>query len=217
MTRPEHPRDPNTLVAALSRDQVSLQLGTFDLCCLAGLYLRADRDALAGVDPFKRTPGDFPEGVQMSKHRHRPPYPAELKKQTVELIHAGRSPAELAEEFEPTAQAIRAWVRQAAIARNGDRHRLESAIAIVGIRKARRVSLWQDVRRVWMAARPIRRAAGAVPGSNGRDTAIEISRFRPRVRGGGRSRLPPRRAAATSRAVGPGSLLGLDVGSWSAD
>lgn len=39
--------DPNILVAALSRDQVSLQLGTFDLCCLASLYLRADRDALA--------------------------------------------------------------------------------------------------------------------------------------------------------------------------
>lgn len=44
------PTDPNTLVAALSRDQVSLQLGTFDLCCLAGLYLRADRDALASFD-----------------------------------------------------------------------------------------------------------------------------------------------------------------------
>lgn len=42
-TRP----DPSTLVAALSRDKVSLELGTFDLCCLAGLYLRADRDALA--------------------------------------------------------------------------------------------------------------------------------------------------------------------------
>jgi chromosome partition protein MukF len=44
------PVDPNTLVAALSRDGVSLQLGTFDLCCLAGLYLRADRDALASFD-----------------------------------------------------------------------------------------------------------------------------------------------------------------------
>lgn len=42
--------DPTTLVAALSRDQVTLQLGTFDLCCLAGLYLRADRDALASFD-----------------------------------------------------------------------------------------------------------------------------------------------------------------------
>lgn len=44
------PPDPHTLVAALSRDQVSLQLGTFDLCCLAGLYLRADRDALASFE-----------------------------------------------------------------------------------------------------------------------------------------------------------------------
>lgn len=44
------PTDPGTLVAALSRDQVSLQLSTFDLCCLAGLYLRADRDALASFD-----------------------------------------------------------------------------------------------------------------------------------------------------------------------
>jgi transposase len=31
----------------------------------------------------------------------------------VELVRAGRSPAELAREFEPTAQAIRNWVRQA--------------------------------------------------------------------------------------------------------
>lgn len=53
--------------------------------------------------------------MSTSKKRHRPPYPAEFKKQMVELVHAGRSPAELAEEFEPTAQAIRAWVRQAAL------------------------------------------------------------------------------------------------------
>jgi transposase len=31
----------------------------------------------------------------------------------VELVRAGRSPEELAREFEPTAQAIRNWVRQA--------------------------------------------------------------------------------------------------------
>lgn len=39
--------DPNAVIAALSRDRVRLELGTFDLCCLAGLLLRADRDALA--------------------------------------------------------------------------------------------------------------------------------------------------------------------------
>jgi len=31
----------------------------------------------------------------------------------VELVHAGRSPEELAREFEPTAQSIRNWVAQA--------------------------------------------------------------------------------------------------------
>ena len=43
-------RDPNKLLAALSRDNVSLELNTFDLCCLAGLHLRADRDALASFE-----------------------------------------------------------------------------------------------------------------------------------------------------------------------
>ena len=42
----------------------------------------------------------------------RPPYPAELKRQIVELVRAGRSPAELAREFEPTAQTIQNWMRQ---------------------------------------------------------------------------------------------------------
>ena len=47
--RPSRP-DPSSLVAALSRDRISLELGTFDLCCLAGLYLRAGRDALASFE-----------------------------------------------------------------------------------------------------------------------------------------------------------------------
>ena len=43
----------------------------------------------------------------------RPPYPSELKHQIIELVRAGRSPAELAREFEPTAQTIQNWIRQA--------------------------------------------------------------------------------------------------------
>jgi len=43
----------------------------------------------------------------------RPPYPAEFRRQMVELARAGRTPEELAKEFEPSAQAIRNWVRQA--------------------------------------------------------------------------------------------------------
>ena len=36
-----------------------------------------------------------------------------MKRQIVELVRAGRSPAELAREFEPTAQTIQNWIRQA--------------------------------------------------------------------------------------------------------
>jgi len=45
--------------------------------------------------------------------RTRPPYPAEFQRQMVELVRAGRSPQELAKEFEPTAQSIAQWVRRA--------------------------------------------------------------------------------------------------------
>ena len=43
----------------------------------------------------------------------RPPYAPEFRQQMVELVRAGRSPEELAREFEPSAQAIRNWVSQA--------------------------------------------------------------------------------------------------------
>ncbi len=45
--------------------------------------------------------------------RSRRSYPPEFRQQMVELVRAGRSPASLAREFEPSAQAIRLWVRQA--------------------------------------------------------------------------------------------------------
>ena len=41
------------------------------------------------------------------------PYPAEFRKQMVDLVRAGRTPVSLAQEFEPTAQSIRNWVAQA--------------------------------------------------------------------------------------------------------
>ena len=43
----------------------------------------------------------------------RPPYPAEFRRQMVELVRAGRTPDELSREFEPSAEAIRQWVKQA--------------------------------------------------------------------------------------------------------
>jgi transposase len=40
----------------------------------------------------------------------RPPYSPEFRRQMVELVLAGRSPEELAREFEPMAQSIKNWV-----------------------------------------------------------------------------------------------------------
>ena len=48
----------------------------------------------------------------MSKSRRA--YAAEFRRQLVELVEAGRTPEELAREFEPTAQSIRNWVAQSA-------------------------------------------------------------------------------------------------------
>jgi len=45
--------------------------------------------------------------------RTRPPYPQEFRNRIIELARAGRTPAELAEEFEPTEQTIRNWIKQA--------------------------------------------------------------------------------------------------------
>ncbi len=44
--------------------------------------------------------------------RSRAPYPAAFRQQMVDLVRSGRSPEALAKEFEPTAQAIRNWVKQ---------------------------------------------------------------------------------------------------------
>ena len=43
----------------------------------------------------------------------RPPYAPEFRRQMVELLRAGRDPADLAREFEPPAQVIRNGVAQA--------------------------------------------------------------------------------------------------------
>lgn len=42
-------------------------------------------------------------------------YPPEFKRRMVELMRAGRSPEELAKEFEPSANTIRNWATQADI------------------------------------------------------------------------------------------------------
>ncbi|MCY0853680.1 transposase [Cupriavidus sp. D39] len=46
-------------------------------------------------------------------HKHRMPYAAAFRQQMIDLVHAGRTPEDLAKEFEPTAQTIYNWVAQA--------------------------------------------------------------------------------------------------------
>ncbi len=45
--------------------------------------------------------------------KSRSPYPAAFRQQMVELVRSGRTPGDLAREFEPSAEAIRHWVAQA--------------------------------------------------------------------------------------------------------
>ena len=59
------------------------------------------------VDTFRLWGG----GVQMPKTHS--PYAPEYRRQMVELVRSGRTPGELAREFECSASAIRNWVRQA--------------------------------------------------------------------------------------------------------
>jgi len=47
------------------------------------------------------------------KKSARPVYPPEFRRRMVELVRSGRTPEALAREFEPTAQSIRQWVKQA--------------------------------------------------------------------------------------------------------
>lgn len=42
-----------------------------------------------------------------------PPYPQKFRDQIIELARNGRSPSDLAEEFEPTQTTIRNWIKQA--------------------------------------------------------------------------------------------------------
>jgi transposase len=45
--------------------------------------------------------------------RTRPGYPPEFRRQIIELVRSGRSPTELAGEYEPSLATIRNWMKQA--------------------------------------------------------------------------------------------------------
>jgi transposase len=68
-----------------------------------------------------------------------PPYAPEFRRPIVELVRAGRDPADLAREFEPSARAIRNWVAQAD--RQEGRREAKAATAEAGLSAAAREEL----------------------------------------------------------------------------
>lgn len=53
---------------------------------------------------------------------HRP-HPPEFRQRIVELVRKGRTPEELGRQFEPSAQAIRNWVKQVVDTADAERRR----------------------------------------------------------------------------------------------
>lgn len=73
------------------------------------------------------------------KNKGRIRYAPEFQRQMVELVRAGRTPEELAREFEPTANTIRKWVEQ---------HDLDEGRRADGLTTEERTELRQLRRRV---------------------------------------------------------------------
>jgi transposase len=71
--------------------------------------------------------------------KSHPAYAPEFRRQMVELVRAGRDPADLAREFEPSAQAIRNWVAFAD--RQEGRREVKPAPAEVGLNATEREEL----------------------------------------------------------------------------
>ena len=61
--------------------------------------------------------------------RTRAAYAPEFRRQMVELVRSGRSPDDLAREFEPTAESIRAWVARAGSKQDARQVKVSAAAA----------------------------------------------------------------------------------------
>jgi transposase len=68
-------------------------------------------NGLDEVAPVSWTP-DYLGFEESTMGKTRAAYPPEFRRQMVDLVRVGRSPEELAREFEPTAQSIRNWLAQ---------------------------------------------------------------------------------------------------------
>lgn len=97
--------------------------------------------------------------------RTRPPYPPEFREQIIELVRAGRTPEELAEEYEPSSATIRNWVAQADRDQGNRANGLTSAEKeeLRRLRRENRI-LRQEKEILKKAAAWFARESGSIPG-----------------------------------------------------
>jgi transposase len=50
--------------------------------------------------------------MESAMPKSRPPYPPQLRREILSLVRSGRSPEDLAREYEPSATTIRNWMAQ---------------------------------------------------------------------------------------------------------
>lgn len=98
------------------------------------------------------------------KPKLRGPYLSEFRRQMVELIRSGRTPAKLSREFEPAAQSIWNWFRQAG--RDG------GARKEGGVTSAER----EELTKLWRENHRLRRERDILA------EAVSVGRIRPTAR-----------------------------------
>ena len=94
-------------------------------------------------------------------------YAPEFRQQMVELVRAGRTPEELAREFEPTANTIRDWVKQGDLdeGRRSDGLTTAEREEISQLkREVRQLRLERDILK--KAAAWFARESGSIPGGD---------------------------------------------------
>jgi transposase len=107
------------------------------------------------------TPFGWKESTMPRTHE---PYAPEYRRQLVELVRAGRRPEQLSEEFGPTAQSIRNWVKQADLdeGRCSDGLTTEERAELVRLRrKVKQLELEREI--LSKAAAWFAREAGSIP------------------------------------------------------
>ena len=99
--------------------------------------------------------------------RTHAPYPPEFRRQMVELVRSGRSPRELAREFDCCDQTIRNWVRQTDLdeGRRGDGLTTDEHEELRRLRRENR-QLREEREILKKAAAWFARETGSVPGKS---------------------------------------------------